>query len=806
MKIKTRPRLPKQRRTRQRKFIKLLLVTGLLVATSLLLSACTYPGQDPPCQGVNRAGAGCPILGTIGDDPNGGDWYVGWALNIVRTILSSIAIAAVKIGVGIFYVIFSNISSTDFAACNLAGASSTSPTCAVTSVFNTVRIIAFAFLPVIIAWKIFKSYFVGAIIEEVHEPFILIAFKTFLVAIVLYFMDYIVTGAFGLRNILFSAIIGGPQTLSNLGAGIVNSVGSTDHVNNIGLLLFLTFICIVTGIVYIFLGLAFFLATIIVFILFALSPLAEIAFLTEEFKGWFYKWLESIQAMLIAPIPTAICFALVNVLTGTSCIASSNGDPNQLLCIPQAHDDIAGFVLKYIYIISFLAIGALMSFKIAGGVGGLYLGIASAGLGHLSGTISGRARARTKETTEDGQTDTATTGPVGSNLTRAGSRTNSAPAKSREQEQLAMPEPSISGQSVAVTKQQDELINAVRGLSQTMSGYGNGSSPITPVNALSRPGSMSAMGGGFDYQAERNTQALIHYAGSAVDINSPYLSWGGASSPRATTRPNQPPPALPPSFEEEYPELGRMLAEFSPEEYGEIKGEFEQAYSNQFQRTTRYANSPTQIANRQPFEQSPEYKDFQKYVEDNYRHQSPEAKSERQLLGRLRREFHQEDYQQITSEYYAKRNHQQERVTRFAPANDNLNGVKLETFMESPEYQDFQKYVGDYRKRVASEYPQVDYSAPARPAVDKGNANQSPMNWPEVQSPAPGRYDQNVRGVYPELQEWPGAPMPPRPRYRQRLNDQESFIKNPIPMPFGGLEPNLEPKRAAEATTPALTH
>src|SRR5437763_13017004 len=102
--------------------LKLVPVVGLLVGLALLLSACDYPGQDPPCVGANKNAEGCadPVQKIV-DDQNGGPWYVSWALDIVRNLLSSVSINSVRLGVSVFWQVFTNLSSTDFAACGAGG-------------------------------------------------------------------------------------------------------------------------------------------------------------------------------------------------------------------------------------------------------------------------------------------------------------------------------------------------------------------------------------------------------------------------------------------------------------------------------------------------------------------------------------------------------------------------------------------------------------------------------------------------------------------------------------------------------------
>lgn len=373
------------------KIFRLVLVIGLLTLLALLLSACDYPGQDPPCVGANKNAEGCadPVQKIV-DDPNGGPWYVSWALDIVRSVLSSVSINSVRLGISVFWQVFTNLASTDFASCSTGGGSGA--TCQAASVFSLVNTVAVLFLPLILVYKIFKSYFLGGLIDGLHEGFLSFFPKIIIGGFAMYFLAGLFSGAFGLSNILFDTIIGGASSLADISQNMLGNcpdanvcgsgIGSVGDVKNIGLLLFVTIVCLLAAIVFMVLGLVFFLRTIIVFILFALSPLAIVAGLTEEFRPWFGRWLSSVQAMLIAPLPVAICFALVKAFT--KAIPSANGDP-------------AGFILQLVYIISFLAIGAILMFKIAGSVGGMAFGLAAAGLGMLTQGMVGAGLSKSNE-------------------------------------------------------------------------------------------------------------------------------------------------------------------------------------------------------------------------------------------------------------------------------------------------------------------------------------------------------------------------------------------------------------------------
>lgn len=517
------------------------LVIGLCVGLALLLSACAYPGQDPPCVGANKNAEGCadPVQKIV-DDQNGGPWYVSWALDIVRSILSSVAINAVRLGISVFWQVFTNLSSTDFAACTSGGGGSSNPTCSAANVFARVNTVAVLFLPVIMFYKIFKSYFLGGLIEPLHEGFLSFFPKILLGGFVMYFLAVIFSGAFGISNILFDTIIGGAQSLNDIsknllgdcGGGSVcgSGIGSVGSVKNIGLLLFMTVICLVASVVFIVLGLVFFLRTILIFILFALSPLAVAAGLTEEFKPWFGRWLGSVQAMLIAPIPVAICFALVKAFTGA---------------IPSAQGDPAGFILQLVYIISFLTIGAILMFKIAGEVGGLAFGLAAAGLGTVAGYGVGAALGKSggndksDSSQVEGSSGAGTTGEEAKRKSSgsssggisSASSTGSAVGSSGLPGGGSLPALASSGMamsSAGADQQQRQLLNALRSLNESMSASAMARPPL-PVqpNRLPAPGSSSRSGGGnFAHNTAFNVQSGLLWAGSAAGINAPYFRLG----------------------------------------------------------------------------------------------------------------------------------------------------------------------------------------------------------------------------------------------------------------------------------------
>lgn len=547
------------------------LILALLVAYALLLSGCGYPGQDPPCTGSRSGEPGCtnPAEG-LEDSQPGGDWYVRWAFDIIRRFLSDVAINAVKGGVGIFWGLFANLGSTDFASCSGSGGGFTgsSPTCSAYEVFVLVRSIAFVLFPMLMAWKWAKSYFIGAFIETVYESALSFVPKLFLGGLALTFLDVIISGSFGLSNVLFETIIQGPQTLNELSTKIIGNsdtegVASLSQIDSIGLLLFLLIICLAASIVFIFLGVIFFLRTIIVFILFAVSPLAVVAGLSEEFRSWFGRWLETVQAMLIAPIPVAICLALVNAFASD---------------IPSAKTNPPEFMLSMIYVVSFLAIAAILMFRIAAQAGGVIFGAAAAGVGLLAGYGSGKAgaflgRARSSagaqaEAASSGGGATGREGGTALNNTtggRAGSTSasggtgstgdtafggggsNSAAAAAASLATTASP-------AVSAAQQQDQLVKVLRGLNESFSSLNLGRT----VSASSSMTSSTTTGGGwsggsptairpaFNRGVASGVQSGLLWAGREAGVSAPYfpITGGGGSGYRSSFATDAPPPGV----------------------------------------------------------------------------------------------------------------------------------------------------------------------------------------------------------------------------------------------------------------------
>jgi hypothetical protein len=525
--------------------IKILPICALLLGLALLLSACDYPGQDPPCVGANKNAPGCadPVQKIV-DDQNGGPWYVSWALDIIRSILSSAAINAVRLGISVFWQVFTNLASTDFASCT-TGNGGNGPTCTAANVFSMVNTVAFIFLPLILFYKIFKSYFLGGLIEPLHEGFLSFFTRILVGGFTMFFLAVLISGAFGISNILFDTIIGGAASLADISKNLLgdcgnasacgSGIGSVGNVKNIGLLLFMFVICLAVAIIFIVLGLVFFLRTILIFILFAISPLAVVAGLTEEFRPWFTRWLQSIQAMLIAPIPVAICFALVKAFTGT--IPAANGDP-------------AGFSLQLVYICSFMFIGAVLMFKIAGEVGGFMFGVAAAGLGAIT-ALGASSAARSfgnssgdkvgegdtnsgaaGETSNTGKTDNRVSSGLLSNAHRNSETVQSSSSGGMTGFGSGVSEAGSSGAAGMgnTDQQQRQLLNALRSLNESLSASSMSRSTI------SMPGSTSTVNGSgrgtynqFANGLGYNVQSALLWSGSQAGVQAPYFRIGGVS-------------------------------------------------------------------------------------------------------------------------------------------------------------------------------------------------------------------------------------------------------------------------------------
>jgi hypothetical protein len=550
---------PKKRRAKWQIF----LIVGSLLLLALLLTGCTVPTQDPPCIGTNQNQPGCTNPAQkMTDDDNGGDWYDKWAFDIVRRTASSIAINGAGIGVHIFWKIFTTLSGTDFVNCSGAGDAST-PRCLTVSVFDDIRTIALVFLPLLFSWKIFKSYMIGGLVDQVYESGFSFVPKILISGFALLFLDVLFTGAFGLSNILFFTILGSPQSLNDLSFAILGDKTVTNNggtqvttasgiytiegVQDVGLCLFMMIVCVMVGAVWIFLGLCFFLRTILIFIMFCLSPLAVIAGATDEFKSWFGKWMGSVQSLLIAPIPVAVCLALVKTFL-------SNGK------IVPAHEDPAGFLLILIYVLAFTAIAGVLMFKIAGQTGGALFGLAvgagaaiggyAAGIGsnvargsfNRAGDAAGFASGKLGE-----HTDAVREGilPLPKWMGGDGKEPGSAMRGNRSGEIAAA---EMVGATAGQQQSQTELIGALRAMNaNTAAAQMANVASLAPAGAGAGAGfrPRPAQLNNFNHGVHQNLQSMGQWAGQAAGIDTPYVTFA-PQAPRvsypnnAPTNPTQP--------------------------------------------------------------------------------------------------------------------------------------------------------------------------------------------------------------------------------------------------------------------------
>lgn len=567
-----------QQSNKTRNIKKSFSIAILLVIVTLMLSACSYPGQDLPCQGANATQAGCtnPSL-QITDTNPGGSWYVNWSLDIIRPIIADGATSSVKLSINVFWSLFTNLSSIDFAGCvnnnsNNNGNTTPPAICTASNAYSTIQIVAVALIPLILVWKIFKSYIVGALVEQAHESFWSLFAKIFLGAFIIPFLPDIITITLGMSDLIFSSIIGSAQSINDVASNILghgncdsssfvqhttinnmvmatttgnfgasapfglnhlfattsnlaatpttpsgcSGIQSISKVQNIGLLIVITLFCLLTSVIWVLLGLCFLLRGIILFILFCLSPLAVVAGMTEEFRPWLGRWLEQMQAMLIAPIPVAVCIALVEAFSKS---------------LPSAHDDPANFILQLIYVVAFLLIAALLMFKIAGAAGGVMFGLAVAGLSAAAGLVTGgigagianiKSGGSAAGATGEETAATATYGAAGASPV-ATTTTTAVVASSRGATTAASTGESSAGgtaaapvtTSVAVIQSQTEMTSALRTMNANNS-----------ANMINNAGGSAMLSNfRFGHTAHSNMQAMGHYLGNAVGVSGPRFSF-----------------------------------------------------------------------------------------------------------------------------------------------------------------------------------------------------------------------------------------------------------------------------------------
>ncbi len=344
---------------------RLLLMLGLMPLV-FLLSACSYPGKGD-CKGVGNdssptSGVTICVTNPARTDnyPNqqeGGEWYIQWILNAIKTILVSIASAAISVAIAITSAIFNNTASLDFPSCHTSDPanpvnSPSSITCAAHSVWQTVNMVAgTALLPLFMFWRFFSATFLGAIIEEFSESLFIVIPKFVIACLVLIYSDYLYTSLFGLSEMLFDLILGGDgrTTVYDIGVQVQETVTTLSAVNNLGMLSLLVLISLITSLVFVVLGIAFFIRTVLIILMFVLVGPAIVAGTTEEFRGWTGRWWSCVQALLISPIPVAVCLVLV-LKTSSLIINSSDVDQGPF----QAATDPYQFATYMIYVTCFL--------------------------------------------------------------------------------------------------------------------------------------------------------------------------------------------------------------------------------------------------------------------------------------------------------------------------------------------------------------------------------------------------------------------------------------------------------------------
>jgi hypothetical protein len=289
----------------------------------------------------------------------------------------------------------------------------------------------------------------------------------------------------------------------------------------------------VVAIIFVLRGVIFLLRTVIVFILMVISPLAIMAGLSDEFKSYFYQWLGAMQAMLIAPLPAAICFRLVT--TYVTSVPNPNADP-------------AGFLLKLIYIASFLSIGGILMFKIAGQAGEMIFGVVVGAIGALVGVMAGggSAVASTSASNSSGGAKAGNNsegnsgsgigqgqlsyynngggGAGGMAIPRAASASGNGGSSGgggwSSNSGGEVGAASFGGYDMQQRQQAEQMTRAIRSLSETLTAS-------RYESALDKLYRGPAGGGPFhNYEANRNTQSLLHAAGRAAGItNAPHVTF-----------------------------------------------------------------------------------------------------------------------------------------------------------------------------------------------------------------------------------------------------------------------------------------
>jgi hypothetical protein len=349
-----------------KKLALLLLLSGL----ALILSACSYPGKGD-CKGVGNDSdptsgvATCVTSRTPTDsfrnEKESGPWYIQWIIDAIRTLLISTAAAAINITTGIFNLIFNQTASLDFAGCSDAWGPRNpllngSITCAAHGVWwNVTSVSVTVLLPLLVLWKLFSSGFLGAVIEEFRESMWTSIGKLIITGLVLYYLNLLYTSLIGFSELLFNLVLGGDgyQTVADIGFEIRRTAATLEGVQNLGMLALLVLISLLTSLVFLALGIAFFARTVLIIIMYVLSGPAVIAAASDEFRGWFLKWWQSVLALVISPLPVAVCLLLVQQASNLV-LNASDVDRGPF----QAGTDPYSFATYLIYVCCFLIAAA----------------------------------------------------------------------------------------------------------------------------------------------------------------------------------------------------------------------------------------------------------------------------------------------------------------------------------------------------------------------------------------------------------------------------------------------------------------
>lgn len=385
--------------SRRRGLLRFLLLALMLISLTLLLSACAYPGKgdcrgvgngSDPTTGVSNCVTSPPRTDNYQNQIEGGPWYIQWILEALKTLLVSLSSAAINVATAIFAAVFNSTASLDFAGCSAAYGppnpllGQDSITCVAHNTWWTVVSVAgISLLPLLAFWKIFTSTMVGAVLEEFRESLWVVVPKLIITVLVLYYLNLLYTSIFGLSEMFFDLILGGEghRTVYDIGTQVQATVATLNGVNNLGMLALLTLLSLVVALIFVILGLAFFVRTILIILMYILSGPAVVAAASDEFRPWFFRWWSSVQALLISPIPVSACLLLV--MKATSLVANSSDVERGPF---QAATDPYQFATYMIYVACFLVAAAwfLIALTAQSGrvaFGALRAGVKAVGLG-----------------------------------------------------------------------------------------------------------------------------------------------------------------------------------------------------------------------------------------------------------------------------------------------------------------------------------------------------------------------------------------------------------------------------------------